>query len=130
MSKCVVFCIVVIIVKLRYVYNGVFQDEALGPDNIGGYRKVEVLAEYLHSLRDQTLALSNTQADHVIRLWSKLSDYDKQPTVPSPRHRTRLTKGSITTHKMRSKQSTVPGVDSVKRYIQVFITFKPQCNTI
>ena len=129
MSKCVVFCIVVIIVKLRYVYNGVFQDEALGPDNIGGYGKVEVLAEYLHSLRDQTLALSNTQADHVIRLWSKLSDYDKQPTVPSPRHRTRLTKGSITTQDALQAINR-PWLNSVKRYIQVFITFKPQCNTI
>ena len=76
---------------------------------------MDKLAEYLYSLKDQTSPISNDQAAHIIALWNNLSEFDKQPTVPSPRHRTRLVKGSATTFKVRSKSSCVPGVDSVKR---------------
>ena len=77
--------------------------ETVDPDNISGYDKVDKLASYLFSLRDQTAPLSNDQADYIMLLWSKLSDFEKQPTVPLPRHKTRLTKGSTTTFKMMAK---------------------------
>ena len=76
---------------------------------------MNTLASYLFTLRDQEAPLSNDQAEHIMRLWNDLSDFDKQPTVPLPRHKSRLTKGSTTTFKLRAKNSCVPGVDSVKR---------------
>jgi hypothetical protein len=82
---------------------------------VGGFGKVDRLADYLYSLRDQSGPISDDQARHIIGLWNDLSEYDRQPTVPSPRHRSRLTKGSVTTFKVRSKSPCVPGVDSVKR---------------
>ena len=89
--------------------------DAVGPHNIGGYVDVDRLAAYLYSLSDQKQPLSNNQVDHILKLWNHLSEFDRQPTVPSPRHQLRLTKGSVTTFKVRSKSSCVPGVDSVKR---------------
>ena len=73
------------------------------------------LADYLFSLREQKEPLSNHQALQIMRLWNNLSEFDKKPTVPLPRHKARLTTGSATTFKVRSKSTCVPGVDSVKR---------------
>jgi hypothetical protein len=91
--------------------NMIFQD-AVGPDNIGGYDRVAALAEYLASLRDQSMALSNEQAAYIIRLWHNLKEYDKQPTVPRPRTQARLSQGRF---KARGKSTVVEGVDSTKR---------------
>lgn len=89
--------------------------EAVGPDNVGGFGKVDKLAGFLFSLRDQLEPLSNDQADYIIRLWNNLSDYDKLPTKLTPRHKPSLKTGSVTTHKMRSKSKAVPGSDTVRR---------------
>ncbi|WAR12544.1 hypothetical protein MAR_026724, partial [Mya arenaria] len=89
--------------------------DAVGPDNLPGYGLVDQLADYLHSLRDQDLALTDDQAAHIIRLWGMLTDFDKQPTTPRARHRTRITKVSTATYKKKGAQSVVPGVDAVNR---------------
>jgi hypothetical protein len=48
---------------------------------------VTALANFLVSLTDSDMALTNTQANEIIRLWDHLDAYDKQPTVFSPRHK-------------------------------------------
>ncbi|KAH3826020.1 hypothetical protein DPMN_127909 [Dreissena polymorpha] len=90
----------------------------ISSDSMPGYTQVEYLADYLYSLRSQTLSLTPDQMDHIVRLWDLLTDYDKQPTVPSPRHSSRLTKVSTSTYKARNKQSVVPGTDTVNRTIR------------
>ena len=85
-----------------------------------GFTQVEYLADYLYSLRNQDLALTHDQASHIVRLWDLLTDFDKQPTVPSPRHSLRLTKVSTSTYKSRNKQSVVPGVDTVNRLVAIY----------
>ena len=87
---------------------------------IPGFTQVEFLADYLYSLRNQDLALTHDQASHIVRLWDLLTDFDKQPTVPSPRHSLRLTKPSTSTYKSRNKQSVVPGVDTVNRLVAIY----------
>ena len=82
---------------------------------MGGYDKVNKLADYLFSLRDQIDTLSKVEAQHIMTLWNNLTDFDKIPTAPLPRHKARLTTGSATIFKVRSKSTCVPGADSVKR---------------
>ena len=82
---------------------------------IPNFTQVEYLADYLYSLRNQDLALTHDQASHIVRLWDLLTNFDKQPTVPSPRHSLRLAKVSTSKYKSRNKQSVVPGVDTVNR---------------
>ena len=88
--------------------------ESTGPDNIQGYGEVHALAAYLVSLRDGNMALSNTQANEIIRLWKSLQEYDQQPTKFPLRHRTTLVKGKFKAPKRRST-NVVPGLDSTKR---------------
>ena len=93
----------------------VFLQEAVGPDNIKGYGRVDALASYLFSLRDSSLALKNSQAERIVRLWNALLPYDKQrastPQHPKPQivemGRFKARKGSAS--------CTVPGADSTKR---------------
>lgn len=85
--------------------------EAVGPDNIEGYGKVQKLARYLVLLRDQPGALTHDQASKIIRLWDNLSDYDKMPTIFSPRRRSKLTQGRF----KASKSIVKSGVESTKR---------------
>lgn len=87
---------------------------SVGPDNIEGYEKVQALADYLVSLRQGSMALTNSQADEIIRLWNNLHDVDKM-TKFSPRHRTMLTKGKFKASKKRKKNTVTPGLDSTKR---------------
>ncbi|KAH3828561.1 hypothetical protein DPMN_130542 [Dreissena polymorpha] len=82
-----------------------------------GYNQVEYLADYLYSLRSQTLSLTPDQMDHIVRLWDQLTDYDKQLTVPSPRQSSRLKNVSTSTYKARNKQSVVPETDTVNRFV-------------
>ncbi|WAR12545.1 hypothetical protein MAR_026725 [Mya arenaria] len=75
---------------------------------------VDQMADYLHTLRDQELALTDDQAAHIIRLWRMLTDFDKQPTDPKARHRTQITKVSTATYRKKGAQSVVPG-DHMRR---------------
>ena len=90
-----------------------FLKESVGPDNVEGFGKVNELAAYLLSLRNENGALSNEQAQKVITLWKNLSPYDQQPITFSPRHKPKLTQGRFKV----SKTSVVPGVDSTRRYV-------------
>ena len=78
----------------------------MGPDNVEGFGKVNELAAYLLSLRNENGTLSNEQARKVITC-------DQQPITFSPRHKPRLTQGRFKV----SKTSVVPGVDSTRRYV-------------
>ena len=89
-------------------------EESVGPDNIEGFQKVTALASFLVTLADSQMALTNIQADEIIRLWNDLDDYDKQPTVFSPRHKEKLVKGRFKSPKKRTNL-VVPGLDSTKR---------------
>lgn len=86
-----------------------------------GYGEVQALAAYLVSLREENMALSNTQANEIIRLWNNLHDYDKQPTSFAQRHRTSLQKGKFKAPKRRST-TVVPGLDSTRRYLSYYFT--------
>lgn len=86
----------------------------MGPDNIGGFNKVEALATYLVSLTATSdLSLTNDQALKIIDLWEQLDPYDQGPTTFSPRHRTKAT-GRFKSPKKRAN-TVVPGVESTKR---------------
>jgi len=66
-------------------------EDSVGPDNIGGFDRVEALASYLVTLvpADNTaISLTNDQATKIISLWNQLDQYDKRPTKFSPHHRT------------------------------------------
>lgn len=71
---------------------------------------MDSLAVYLVGLRDQnSLCLSNLQANHIIELWESLDDRDKQQVVYAARHQERLLSGRFRTPKRPSK---TPGVES------------------
>lgn len=104
--------------KLIFFFNFVSFDwkDSVGPDNIGGFDKVEALASYLVSLvpADNTaISLTNDQATKVISLWNQLDQYDKRPTKFSPRHRTKASGRFKATKKRQS--IVVPEVESTKR---------------
>ena len=88
-----------------------FTFRTVGTDN-GGFHKVEALVEYLFSLRDQSRALTNDQASHIIRLWNDLSDYDKRPSKLNPRYQPAVKSGRF---KSRSATNVTSGVESTKR---------------
>lgn len=51
--------------------------DSVGPDNIGGFDKVEALATYLVSLTSTSdVSLTNDQALRIIDLWEQLDPYD------------------------------------------------------
>ena len=87
--------------------------EAVGPDSMPGYQHVTRLADHLVALKDQSaLSLSNVQANEIITLWQRLSDYDKQRIVYSERFQRKQLQG-----RFKSARSTVsPGVESTKRF--------------
>ena len=88
-------------------------DDAVGPDNVGGYQKVEALANFLFRLKDQTCrALSNEQARQLIALWNDLSEFDQRPTTITLRTKPSIIKGRF---KARGKTTVAPGVESTKR---------------
>ncbi|XP_022778182.1 uncharacterized protein LOC111319705, partial [Stylophora pistillata] len=89
-------------------------EDSSGPDNIQGYGEVQALASYLVSIGEGNMALSNSQANEIIRLWKSLHEYDKQPTTFAPRHRTTLVKGKFKVPKRRNT-NVVPGLDSTRR---------------
>ena len=86
----------------------------VGPDNLPGYDKVEMLARYLFSLRSQEAPLSNAQAERIAGLWHALADFDKKPAKLSARAKTRLTQGRF---KATKKTTVTPGLDSTKRLL-------------
>ncbi|XP_028513840.1 uncharacterized protein LOC114574708 [Exaiptasia diaphana] len=95
--------------------NAVMKKDFAGPGNVQGYGQVQALAEYLVSLRgSDTMAISNSQAKDIVRMWNKLDAYDKKPTKFAPRHRTKLAKGKFKQPKKRSS-IVIPGLDSTKR---------------
>lgn len=87
-------------------------EETVGPSGIPGYDKVQKLAEYLVNLRHRS-ALSETKVDQIIGLWNDLPDFDKGRVNYPARHRTKLNVGRFAA----PRQTTVPGADSVKRYV-------------
>ncbi|KAK3095779.1 hypothetical protein FSP39_019003 [Pinctada imbricata] len=88
----------------------VYTRDSVGPDNVGGYDKVQELADFLIQRRDEH-SLSGAQAILFTRKWRFLDDFDKQPTTFSPSHRSRLTSG-----RFKAKATgVVPGVDSTRR---------------
>jgi hypothetical protein len=88
-----------------------FFQESVGPDSIPGYGRVQELAAYLVSLR-QDIYLTNAQVTHLIRLWNNLSDYDKAPTVFEERF-SKEARGRYKAKK--SVRNVVPGVESTER---------------
>ena len=90
-------------------------DDTVGPDNVPGYGSVMTLAEFLVGLRDQTSALSRPQGQTIVKLWNALSDYDKRPTMFSPRHKDRLLQGRFKASKSSTATTVVPGKDSTAR---------------
>lgn len=95
---------------LFFTYFHIFSLQVvLGKDSIPGYDKVGSLASYLVSLRDQTTALSNSQASIVITLWNSLAEYDRRPTTLQPRYKKPT--GRFNT----SKTAVAPGVESTRR---------------
>jgi len=68
------------------------EEEAVGPDGRPGYGAVQNLATYLISL-DSVTFLTNQQADHIVSLWDKLPDSDRQHLVYSCSYRQQLLTG-------------------------------------
>ena len=86
----------------------------MGPDNIGGFQKVEALAEFLVSLlENKPRVITNEQAIQLISLWDAIEPYDKI-TKFHPRFKPFLVKGRFKQPKQKRLEMT-PGVDSVKR---------------
>ncbi len=85
----------------------------MGPQNVGGFHKVDELATYLVSLSTSGSALTNEQAARIVELWKNLEAYDQRPTSFSPRHRTKAT-GRFKSPKKRHN-IVVPGAESTKR---------------
>ncbi|KAK3097145.1 hypothetical protein FSP39_006793 [Pinctada imbricata] len=83
----------------------------LGPDNVGGYDKVQDLAEYLITFRNSTGALKKQEVDRIVQLWKELSDYDKRRTIFPVRYSSKQTSG-----RFRSpKKEFLPGVESTRK---------------
>ncbi|KAH3827628.1 hypothetical protein DPMN_129568 [Dreissena polymorpha] len=75
------------------------------------------LAEYLFHLKDkESKAITNAEADHIVKLWSKMSPhlYNQSPSKYKDRHQTQLIKGRFKAPKTTRIQ-LVPGVHSVRR---------------
>ncbi|KAH3826003.1 hypothetical protein DPMN_022262 [Dreissena polymorpha] len=73
------------------------------------------LAEYLFHLKDkESKAITNAEADHIVKLWCKMSPYDQSPSKYKDRHQTQLIKGRFKAPKTTRIQ-LVPGVQSVRR---------------
>ena len=101
--------------NLKHIYI-FFCKDSVGPDNIGGFDRVEALASYLVSLvpADNTaISLTNGQATKIVSLWIQLDQYDKRPTKFSPRHHTKVS-GRFKAPKKR-QSIVVPWVESTKR---------------
>ncbi|RXN16010.1 hypothetical protein ROHU_008496 [Labeo rohita] len=86
------------------------QGAVVGPDGIAGWDKVQNLAGYLVGLREAYL--TDLQVTEAIRLWTALSDFDKQRISYQPRHQPQLTHGRFKAPKC---SGVTPGVESVKR---------------
>ena len=90
---------------------------SVGPKNIPGYDHVVHLAQYLVELRHAAeLALTNVQANEVIRRWQMLHQYDKAKLVNAQRFQRQST-GRFKTSKKKS--GVAPGVESTTRYSTV-----------
>ncbi|RXN21173.1 Epithelial-stromal interaction 1 [Labeo rohita] len=87
------------------------QGAVVGPDGIAGWDKVQNLAGYLVGLREAPY-LTDLQVTEAIRLWTALSDFDKQRINYQPRHQPQLTHGRF---KAPNRSGVTPGVESVKR---------------
>ncbi|KAL0159632.1 hypothetical protein M9458_043357, partial [Cirrhinus mrigala] len=83
----------------------------VGLDGITGWDKVQNLAGYLVGLREAPY-LTDLQVTEAIRLWTALSDFDKQRINYQPRHQPQLTHGRF---KAPKRSGVTPGVERVKR---------------
>ena len=68
------------------------QDEAVGPDNIPGFDKVEALANYLLRFRQESGVISQSHAGKIVNLWDALHSFDRTVSR-KPHHQPKLTKG-------------------------------------
>ncbi|KAL0159618.1 hypothetical protein M9458_043343, partial [Cirrhinus mrigala] len=87
------------------------QGAVVGLDGITGWDKVQNLAGYLVGLREAPY-LTDLQVTEAIRLWTALSDFDKQRINYQPRHQPQLTHGRF---KAPKRSGVTPGVERVKR---------------
>ena len=95
------------------------QDEAVGPDNIPGFDKVEALANYLLRFRQESGVISQSQAGKIVELWNALHSFDR--TVSRKQHhQPKLTKGRF---KPSRGTNVIPGVDSTRRYAKLQCCF-------
>ncbi|XP_052268731.1 uncharacterized protein LOC127870114 [Dreissena polymorpha] len=90
-------------------------EDSIGPNRVAGYGHVMDLAEYLFHLKDkESKAIANAEADHIVKLWSKMSPYDQSPSKYKDRHQIQLIKGRFKASKT-SRIQLVPGVQSVRK---------------
>lgn len=83
--------------------------DSVGPNNLPGYAAVQNLAEFLITLVDGNLTLTQHQLANIIRLWDALSANDKSRTNFQERHDPRRY------HKFRApKTAKHPGVQSLE----------------
>ena len=75
---------------------------------------MEALAAFLASLRlDPSNVLMNQQADRIVDLWQKLSEYDKQPLCFRPRYKGGPPKGRF----RAAKAAKAAEVEATQRYL-------------
>lgn len=75
------------------------------------------LADFLVSLKDHRLALSEQECCQIITLWEALGEFDKKKTIYPSRHQSSLKQGRF----RATKKLVVPGVESTKRYVKIDI---------
>ncbi|KAJ8007961.1 hypothetical protein DPEC_G00099780 [Dallia pectoralis] len=68
------------------------EDEYMGPDRVGGYQHVVLLAKCLVRLLEGPW-ISNRQANEIVALWERLRDVDKMAVVYPERFRDRVLQG-------------------------------------
>lgn len=88
--------------------------DTVGPDNVPGYRSVLELADFLVTLREQSV-MSPAQVQRLRVLWQALSAYDKKRTVFPPRYSKTHLQGRFKS----SKKMVAPGVESIERYVSL-----------
>ncbi|KAJ7985054.1 hypothetical protein DPEC_G00361160 [Dallia pectoralis] len=86
------------------------EDEYMGPDRVGGYQHVVLLAKCLVRLLEGPW-ISNRQANEIVALWERLRDVDKMAVVYPERFRDRVLQGRF----RNSKTTVTQGKDSMQR---------------